>query len=109
MDEGAKTPRELRESLTPRLSLNEMARRIGISRVFMWQLECGRATWPAMRLARFREICAAWRAAPDPRPRKKRKDAGKRHRKFRLKHRRLPRIMVKVNEAIQELMNDGNP
>ncbi len=82
MEENGRTKlRVVRQGLVPRISCMEVARRIGVSHAFWDRIERGVDKCPAPRLAKFNEIVSAWQAAPDPRPRKVRKDTGKRHRK----------------------------
>lgn len=79
-ENGRMKLRVVRQGLVPRISCMEVARRIGVSHAFWDRIERGVDKCPAPRLARFNEIVAAWQTAPDPRPRKVRKDTGKRHR-----------------------------
>ena len=97
-----------REALVPKISCLEMSRRIGISHAFMDRLERGVDKWPAPRLAKFREVMAAWRVAPDPRPRKVRKDLGKRHRGYKRGRRRaVQSVAVPVPHSHGEVVGIG--
>ncbi len=73
--------RALCQSLTPPLSRMELSRKLGISYTFMRQLEAGATPWPPARLDQLDRILAQWRVNPTPRPRKPRKDKGKRHKR----------------------------
>ncbi len=83
MDEVEFNPVGIRQSVTPPISRAEMARRLGISYIFLWKVERGFLPWPPRRRAQFGEIVEAWKANPPADPKKRRSDFGKKHRKRR--------------------------
>jgi hypothetical protein len=50
----------------------EMARKLGISNTYMYELEKGTRPWPEEMKKKFFEELRAWEKAPTPRPRKPR-------------------------------------
>jgi len=76
MDQGEFDAASIRKALKPRLSRNEMARKIGISYSFLRTLEEGFCKWPAPRKEKFEQIVKEWQENPVHTPRKKRSDAG---------------------------------
>ncbi len=77
--------RLMRESVNPPIIGSEMARRMGISRVYLLNLESGRCPWLPHRKADFLRALSEWETNPVKTPRKKRSDVGKKRRKKRRK------------------------
>ncbi len=102
MDNEAFDLKTIRKSLIPPISRLEMARRMGVSNAYLNALENGLSKWPQKRRDQVDEIIAAYRIDPERRGRKKRKDSGKSHRRFKLKGGRKPRVWTpKANVADQ--------
>lgn len=93
MEEGSFDLKAEREKIVPPLLRAELARKMGVSNAYLMMVERGVSRLSAARRAQFREIASAWTASPSPRPRKPRKDIGKRHRKFKLKGSRKKRLL----------------
>lgn len=91
MEEAIFDLKAARQALIPKMSRAELARKLGVSVTFLISVERGLSKLSMARRAQLDEIAAAWAIAPDRRPRKRRKDFGKKHRSFKLKGPRKPR------------------
>ena len=86
--------RKAREALTPRMSRLELARKMSLSNQYLRQIESGERKFSALRQQQCHAVLEAWKTSPTPTARKRRNDIGKKHRKFRLKEKRKPRVLA---------------
>ena len=65
--------RAIRRSVKPKMTMREMARKMGVASSYLWYLESGRhVNWPPQRKRDFLRIISEWKKNPTPKPRKKR-------------------------------------
>lgn len=72
--------KQARESVTPRLSLREMSRKLGLTHRYVLDMEDGLRAWSGDYLERYMKVIADWKNSPSPTPRKPRTVKPKRRR-----------------------------
>ncbi len=100
----------MREAVVPKLSGNQVARKMGIDRSYLLELERGTRPWTTQRKADFLRVLHEWRSDPKPIPRKPRNDKGKKRRRWRRRSRaeiEAARALVPVPHSHGEIVGIG--